>query len=252
MKKQLIIVVSLILLIIGVTLIFNKIQNSNNTMAQDNLTNSNEIKKEVEPMEASETTAAMDEVPSVSEEPTTETKNEMTTDVEGTKLVDLNAEAKPAPVSAKVIVDWKNYIKPSQTVLKQTLDALAYKVTQEEGTERAGTSPLDKLYDRGIYVDILSGEPLYSSRDKYDSGTGWPSFTAPISAEAVTEHIDKKLFSTRTEIRSAIADNHLGHVFNDGPKDSTGLRYCMNGVALRFIPEAEMVKEGYRDWLSSL
>ena len=147
---------------------------------------------------------------------------------------------------------WLEYTKPALDVLKTTLEPLAYKVTQEEGTERAGSSLYDKLYDRGIYVDILSGEPLFSSRDKFDSGTGWPSFVAAISPDAVTEHIDKKLFSTRTEIRSAIADNHLGHVFPDGPRDRGGLRYCMNGVALRFIPEAEMVAQGYGDWVNSL
>ena len=147
---------------------------------------------------------------------------------------------------------WLTYTKPDLNVLKATLDPLTFKVTQEEGTERAGTHPTDKIYEPGIYVDILSGEPLFSSRDKFDSGTGWPSFTAPITKKAVTEHVDKKLFSTRTEIRSAIADNHLGHVFPDGPRDRGGLRYCMNGVALRFIPEAEMVALGYGDWLSSL
>lgn len=147
---------------------------------------------------------------------------------------------------------WESYVKPDKETLKATLDNLVYRVTQEEGTERAGTSPLDKEYGRGIYVDILSGEPLFSSRDKYDSGTGWPSFTAPISADAVTEHEDRKLFSVRTEIRSRIADNHLGHVFPDGPADRGGLRYCMNGVALRFVPEAEMVAQGYGTFLKNL
>ncbi len=147
---------------------------------------------------------------------------------------------------------WQNYVKPDQATLKQTMDELAYEVTQHEGTERSHTSSYDKFYERGIYVDILSGEPLFSSKDKYDSGTGWPSFTAPISDEAVVERIDKKLFSSRTEIRSRIADNHLGHVFPDGPQDSTGLRYCMNGAALRFIPESEMETSGYQEWLTSL
>ena len=147
---------------------------------------------------------------------------------------------------------WENYEKPNDETLKATLDELAYRVTQKEGTERAGTSPLDKEYGRGIYVDILSGEPLFSSRDKFDSGTGWPSFTAAISADAVTEHEDRKLFSTRTEIRSRYADNHLGHVFPDGPTDRGGLRYCMNGVALRFVPEAEMVASGYEIYLKDL
>ena len=147
---------------------------------------------------------------------------------------------------------WENYVKPDDAILKASLDELAYKVTQEEGTERAGTSPLDKEYGRGIYVDILSGEPLFSSRDKFDSGTGWPSFTAAISANAVTEHEDRKLFSTRTEIRSRYADNHIGHVFPDGPADRGGLRYCMNGVALRFVPEAEMAASGYQMYLKDL
>lgn len=144
---------------------------------------------------------------------------------------------------------WTEYQKPSEEELKSQLDDITFKVTQKEGTERAGTSWLDKNYEPGIYVDILSGEPLYSSKDKFDSGTGWPSFTKPITPNAVTEHEDRKLFTVRTEIRSAIADNHLGHVFSDGPQDSTGLRYCMNGVSLKFIPKDEMVAQGYGDFV---
>jgi peptide methionine sulfoxide reductase msrA/msrB len=144
---------------------------------------------------------------------------------------------------------WSNYQKPSKDELKNQLEAVAFKVTQEDGTERAGTSPLDKIYDDGIYVDILSGEPLYSSKDKFDSGTGWPSFVKPITNDALTLHEDRKLFSVRTETRSAIADNHIGHVFNDGPADRGGLRYCMNGVALQFVPKAEMEENGYGDFL---
>lgn len=147
---------------------------------------------------------------------------------------------------------WSNYQKPDKETLRATMDATAFRVTQEDGTERAGTSPLDKIYEPGIYVDVLSGEPLFSSRDKFDSGTGWPSFVAPITRGAITAHEDRKLFVTRTETRSAIADNHLGHVFNDGPADRGGLRYCMNGVALRFVPEADMVAEGYSDFLKFL
>jgi len=147
---------------------------------------------------------------------------------------------------------WLNYKKPDKETLKAQLDKLTYKVTQEEGTERAGTSPLDKNYEPGIYVDVLSGEPLFSSRDKFNSGTGWPSFTRPITNDAVVEKEDKRLFVTRTEIRSRIADNHLGHVFNDGPADKGGLRYCMNGVALKFIPKAEMEEKGYGDFLSEI
>ncbi|MCA9360070.1 peptide-methionine (R)-S-oxide reductase MsrB [Candidatus Nomurabacteria bacterium] len=144
---------------------------------------------------------------------------------------------------------WSNYQKPNKESLKNQLDELSFKVTQDEGTEKSGSSPLDKNWEDGIYVDILSGEPLFSSKDKFDSGTGWPSFVRPITSNAVTEHEDKKLFTTRIEIRSAIADNHLGHVFTDGPKDSTGLRYCMNGASLRFVPKSEMEAEGYGDFL---
>ncbi len=147
---------------------------------------------------------------------------------------------------------WSNYVKPSEEELKSQLDEQAFKVTQKEGTERAGTSPLDKIWEDGIYVDILSGEPLYSSKDKFDSGTGWPSFVRPITPNALTEHEDKKFFTTRTETRSAIADNHIGHVFNDGPADRGGLRYCMNGVALNFVPKAEMEAKGYGDFLQYL
>ncbi len=147
---------------------------------------------------------------------------------------------------------WENYTKPSKDELKAILDAVTFKVTQEDGTERAGTSPLDKNWEDGIYVDVLSGEPLYSSRDKFDSGTGWPSFVQPIRAGAITEHEDRKLFSVRTETRSAIADNHIGHVFTDGPADRGGLRYCMNGVALKFIPKADMEAKGYGDYLADV
>ena len=152
----------------------------------------------------------------------------------------------------KPTYSWTNYEKPEKEVLKEILDPIVFNVTQNDGTERAGTSPLDKVYERGIYVDILSGEPLYSSRDKFDSGTGWPSFTRPISEDALTLHEDRKLFSVRTETRSTIADNHIGHVFDDGPVDQGGLRYCMNGVALRFVPEVDMVAEGYEDFLTEL
>lgn len=147
---------------------------------------------------------------------------------------------------------WSDYQKPSVETLKNQLDPLVYKVTQADGTERAGSSPLDKNYESGIYVDVLSGEPLFSAKDKFDSGTGWPSFTKPITPDAVTEHEDRKLFIKRTEVRSKIADNHLGHVFADGPADSTGLRYCMNGAALEFIPAADMDARGYGDFIEYL
>lgn len=147
---------------------------------------------------------------------------------------------------------WLSYVKPSKEILRTQLDDATFKITQEDGTERSGTSPLDKNYERGIYVDLLSGEPLFSSKDKFDSGTGWPSFVRPIDASAVTEHEDNTFFSKRTEVRSRLADNHLGHVFTDGPSDRGGLRYCLNGVALKFIPENSMVAAGYSDYISTL
>ena len=122
-------------------------------------------------------------------------------------------------------------------------------VTQEDGTERPFKNEYWDNKEDGIYVDVVSGEPLFSSLDKYDSGTGWPSFTKPIDKSFVTEHEDKHLLYNRTEIRSAIADSHLGHVFPDGPKDKGGLRYCMNSAALKFIPKAELEAKGYGEYL---
>lgn len=144
---------------------------------------------------------------------------------------------------------WSDYKKPSKEVLSETMDVEAFHVTQEEGTERPGSSELDKEFETGIYVDILSGEPLYSSKDKYDAGCGWPSFSKTIRDNVVEEKTDRKLFMERTEVRSKIADNHLGHVFNDGPKEKGGLRYCINGAALRFIPKEDMKAEGYGEYL---
>jgi peptide methionine sulfoxide reductase msrA/msrB len=137
-----------------------------------------------------------------------------------------------------------SFVKPSDEVLKKTLTPLQYRVTQKNGTEPAFDNEYDKEYREGIYVDIVSGEPLFSSKDKYDSGTGWPSFTKPISPELVTLHEDNSFFGKRTEVRSAIADSHLGHVFPDGP-EPLKTRYCMNSSALRFIPKDMMEKEGY-------
>lgn len=145
---------------------------------------------------------------------------------------------------------WDNFVKPTDAELRTKLTPIQYKVTQEEGTETPFNNEYDKNYSAGIYVDIVSGEPLYSSKDKFDSGTGWPSFVKPISPEVVTEKIDRGIFSTRTEIRSVIANSHIGHVFDDGPKDRGGKRYCMNSAGMRFIPKADMEKLGYGEYLS--
>ncbi len=148
---------------------------------------------------------------------------------------------------------WQDYQKPDQETLKATLDPVVYKVTQEEGTERAGASPLNDEKRSGLYVDVLSGEPLFLSSDKFESGTGWPSFVRPVSDQAIVTHEDRSLFfQTRTEVRSVIADSHLGHVFPDGPKDRGGMRYCMNGAALRFIPKEELAAAGYGEYLGRL
>ncbi len=142
-----------------------------------------------------------------------------------------------------------DYSVPSDEELRQMLSPLEYQVTQKNATERAFTHSYDNLYEPGIYVDIVSGEPLFSSDDKYDSGCGWPSFTKPIVPEVVTEHVDTTYNMQRIETRSRVADVHLGHVFPDGPRDRGGLRYCINGASLKFIPKADMAAAGYGDLL---
>ena len=133
--------------------------------------------------------------------------------------------------------------------LREKLTPLQYEVTQREGTEAPFANEYWDEHRDGIYVDVVGGEPLFSSRDKYDSGTGWPSFTRPLRGEAVTTREDHKLFSSRTEVRSAASDSHLGHVFADGPKP-TGQRFCMNSAALRFVPREELEAEGYGEYES--
>lgn len=144
--------------------------------------------------------------------------------------------------------DEKKFKKPSKEELKNKLSPLQYSVTQEEDTERPFQNEFHDHHQEGLYVDIVSGEPLFSSKDKFDSGCGWPSFAKPLEGTQITEKKDFKLFSPRTEVRSQHADSHLGHVFNDGPRELGGLRYCINSASLRFIPVADLEKEGYGDY----
>lgn len=141
-------------------------------------------------------------------------------------------------------------VSSAKSEIESKLTPLQFRVTQQDGTEPAFNNEYWDNHREGIYVDIVDGTPLFSSKDKYDSGTGWPSFTKPLSTDVISTKVDNSLLGERTEVRSRKANSHLGHVFTDGPQDKGGLRYCMNSAALKFIPKEDLKKSGYETYAS--
>jgi methionine-R-sulfoxide reductase len=163
--------------------------------------------------------------------------------------VGMAAESTSIPATPPVLVtSTGGFVMPSPEALRTQLTPLQYDVTQNEGTEPSFKNEYWDNKQDGIYVDVVSGEPLFSSTDKFKSGTGWPSFIRPIAPDALKTHTDSRFFMKRTELKSSIASSHLGHVFEDGP-EPTGLRYCINSASLRFIPKEELAANGYGEYL---